>query len=730
LRNADTFGDDSHNDDTFGDDAPSDPSALPNFFQHHGKTVLDELGHLGDADEDEAEDDILYEAGAFGTGLSDFFKPEYGNVSNAVYDSWMGAATGEDSIPAPEDDALERELEQAQRELESFVLDPSMLDEPYQQGSSVTISLPAQIQEQAQTAPRPPQAPPTAPPTAPATAPAQTGKKLSGTQLGNLLSGKAIGSSSTQAGSASVAPSLSTTNIAPPLFPGTQSPPRGPAPSPSIAASLGGPAPAAPKPQAPGGPWNKPIHDFNEEPANAKKAPRGPGPRPQGQGQGQGRGQGQGQPHQSQYHQHQQQHEGGRGGRGWNGAAPPGAGYQPQRYGGRGGPPPRGPGPNGPNNFGPPPFPGGNMQHQHMHMQHMHMNHPMNHMPGPGGPGGFGPPPFPGGPPPFSGGPPPMQGDFGGPSPPRPPPMPHGEKMRRDEVRFVLSKVLDPLKMQDPYSDDFYSIQLAIKKNNENQAAAAKNNFVAPIAFLQVPLPIWQAAKDRILHQLASSKQEQTERTAVWEKKEHVLGHVTRLDPSRPRMQLSFGGAGEGGGAAEEAADGSMPKATYGTVLWNMRAAVSRGFNALYTVQELHQLLNTPMIVSEPKARADILNEVSSALSLLSRSVGILPPHITATAAPGAAVDSLAPASSEVVLEGGLVAALLQTIKGKKLITRSMRHLTTTQRWALTPVILARTLQAVNAKSADGKSSEEEVVEQRLMKVLVQVRLLLLFGIE
>ena len=76
--------------------------------------------------------------------------------------------------------------------------------------------------------------------------------------------------------------------------------------------------------------------------------------------------------------------------------------------------------------------------------------------------------------------------------------------------------------------------------------------------------------------------------------------------------------------------------------------------------------------------------------------------------------------SSEVVLEGGLVAALLQTIKGKKLISRSMRHLTTTQRWALTPVILARTLQAVNPKSADGKSSEEEVVEQKLMKVLVQ----------
>lgn len=313
---------------------------------------------------------------------------------------------------------------------------------------------------------------------------------------------------------------------------------------------------------------------------------------------------------------------------------------------------------------------------------------------------------------------------YGGVFPFHPPPLPHGQKMSSGEVRFVLAKVMDPLKMQDPYCDDFYSIQLAIKKNNERAALAAKNNTIDPTPPLHVPLPIWKVTKERLLQQMAASKEEQNERTAVWTKKEKVLGHVTRLDPSHPRQQMAVQ-TDTDTADDDSTANGEARKATYGTVLWNMRAAVNRGFNALYTVQELYQLLNTPMIVSNPEARADILNEVASALSLLSRSVGILP-HVAPASADSleelAAGGSATPAmsSSDVVLEGGLVAALLQTIKGKKLITRSMRHLTTTQRWALTPVILARTLQTVNTKGEDGKVTEEETVEQRLMRVLVQ----------
>lgn len=184
LKNADTFEDDALNDDTFGSSAETgDGTALPNFFQHHGTTVLEELGHL---DQDDAEDDILYEAEAFGTGLSDFFKPEYGNVSNTVYDSWMGAATGEDALEMQqqeEEDALEKELELAQRELQQFSLDPILMEGPYQ-SSSVTISLAASASHE--------QSLPGSDSMMNSTG-SDTGRHLSSKEVNSLLSGKGIG---------------------------------------------------------------------------------------------------------------------------------------------------------------------------------------------------------------------------------------------------------------------------------------------------------------------------------------------------------------------------------------------------------------------------------------------------------------------------------------------------------------------------------------------------------
>lgn len=636
ILNDDTFAADARNDDTFGDMA-ADQSILPNFFQHHGTTVLEELGHLGDDLDDDPEDDILYEAEACGTGLSDFFKPDYEKMSVSFDGSWMGAGTGE-ALPLEDEDTLEKELELAQRELQQFAIDSTMLEKSYE-SSSVTISMPAE------------------PPLlldntnlSGSTVPSK-GRMLNAGQL----NGPGHGVKLRQQGGQSNQPAV---NIAPPLFANISG-----TTTPVIARALSGPRPVVPLAPAAGGPWNKPLPNFENAPLRASQPSR---------------------PHVST--------DAGRGGKVQNQQGlghsehNMGSCYQPHIYSGRGA---RG--------SGVPP----------LASQTGRFN-PGMHIP------------------PFAQGPPPMPGDqsfgshpmggYGAAFPPRPPPLPRGDKMSSGEVRFVLGKVLDPLKMQDPYCDDFYSIQFAIKKNNERAIAAAKNNTVDPTPPMYVPLPIWKVAKERLLQQIAASKLVQSERTVAWEKKEHVLGHTARLDFSRPRQQLNFDATPEA--ETEVDPNSENPKCCYGTVLWNMRVAVNRGFNALYTVQELYQLLNTPMIISNPEARADILNEVASALSLLSRSVGILPQAFP-TSDHEESMSGVQ-ASSEVVLEGGLVAALLQTTKGKKLITRSMRHLTTTQRWALTPVILARTLQTVNIKNADGKSSEDELVEQRLMKVLVQ----------
>lgn len=176
MRNDETFGaDDALNDDTFGAAADaSNVAPLPNFFQHHGTTVLEELGHLGDEGEDDGDDDALYETEAFGTGLSDFFKPEYNNAPTG--DSWMGGA-GDALLDNDDNDALDKELEMAQKELERFALDPSMLAEPYKT-SSVTISLSVSDS------------------TAPTGAQAQTankGRQLTPGELNSLLAGRGVG---------------------------------------------------------------------------------------------------------------------------------------------------------------------------------------------------------------------------------------------------------------------------------------------------------------------------------------------------------------------------------------------------------------------------------------------------------------------------------------------------------------------------------------------------------
>lgn len=105
-----------------------------------------------------------------------------------------------------------------------------------------------------------------------------------------------------------------------------------------------------------------------------------------------------------------------------------------------------------------------------------------------------------------------------------------------------------------------------------------------------------------------------------------------------------------------------------------MRQAVHRGFVALASVQELQMLLLTPSVASNAVARAEIVYELGEAQQVLSRCVGI---KVT----PGETGDN-------VMLEGGLVAALLQTVKGKKLLARAFPVLGLDQRFLTIFLIL------------------------------------------
>lgn len=159
-------------------------------------------------------------------------------------------------------------------------------------------------------------------------------------------------------------------------------------------------------------------------------------------------------------------------------------------------------------------------------------------------------------------------------------------------------------------------------------------------------------------------------------------------------------------------ATGERISEPFSSRLWSMRLAVLRGYEALSTVQELTQLLRSGTAAQDPYARSEILYDMDRALNLLSQSVGIrLPSSTSLTTSNGVpGIDG------EVQLEGGLVAVLLQSAKGRKLLSRCMTLLSPEYRWALIPVILARILQTDPAEQND----EDKDVEEKLMRTILQ----------
>lgn len=282
-----------------------------------------------------------------------------------------------------------------------------------------------------------------------------------------------------------------------------------------------------------------------------------------------------------------------------------------------------------------------------------------------------------------------------------------GEMMNASEVRYVVSKVLQPLETDDPFSDDYYFLQTKIKKNNILQEAAMKEKKEVPPP-IYVPSPAWKDTKERIRSQMEDTKSKQSSKTREWEEREGVLGHTQKSDINRPKEILSVPTLRD---IENKAEDDESIKIPFTSRLWSMRQAVQSGYDALYTVQELHHLLKTPAFSSNPQACSEIMFEVERAISLLSQSVGIR----AAVAGPPAIAGGSAPSSQEVTLEGGLVAAILQTAKGKKLMSRAIKLLVPDHRWALLPVILARLFQTPIKEQSD----EEQKIEQTLLKILI-----------
>lgn len=304
----------------------------------------------------------------------------------------------------------------------------------------------------------------------------------------------------------------------------------------------------------------------------------------------------------------------------------------------------------------------------------------------------------------------------------RPKPLPRGRMMTPSDVKFVVGKTLLAVDPVDQYSEDYYYIQVSLKRQQskiqkhmeelKDHAIDNSKPLPAPLPFVyQPPLPMWTETKQRILNQINQSKKSLYDKTKIWESKEQVLGHTQRSDASKPRAVLSVPTVWE---PADDEEGGDDPsggfKEMFASRLWSMRQAVQRGYSALGTVQELELLLQQPVIASNHLLRAEVVLHIQKALICLSQSLGIRGGQIES------GLGFVETASAEgFSLDGALVAALLQTVKGKRLVSRSLNLLPPEQRWLLVPVIIARILQS----QPNQQTPEEITIEKSLLKSIL-----------
>lgn len=261
--------------------------------------------------------------------------------------------------------------------------------------------------------------------------------------------------------------------------------------------------------------------------------------------------------------------------------------------------------------------------------------------------------------------------------------LPCGKLMTPSDVRFVVERVLQPTASTDRFQSEYYLIQLRLRKGLLHER--------------DVPLPVWPEMRDRLRQKAEDDRRLLKERTQHWEKTEQVLGHVAKSEVSRPRELLSLQIADE-----DEDPDASGRTPFTGRA-WGVRAAVQRGFEALYAFQELQIMLRVPSVLANAEATIEVQREVRAAHIRLAQSLGLRP-----------LLGGIGQERDGMSLDGGLVGALLQCRKGKQLISRTLPVLLSEERWTLFPVIFARICQS------DPAAPEDLIDEERLLQTCLE----------
>jgi hypothetical protein len=238
---------------------------------------------------------------------------------------------------------------------------------------------------------------------------------------------------------------------------------------------------------------------------------------------------------------------------------------------------------------------------------------------------------------------------------------------------------------------------------------------------LHIYIYIYIDFKIRIKNTIENNKNKLNNKSLQWVNENQVLGQLKRTDANTPKELLSVPtltsisrkeyGESEsdsnsnsnitGNNNNNDNNDNNNDALPFTSRLWQMRSLVQKGYEALGTVQELNHLLRSSNIVNDPYARSEILYEVDLAIANLAASVGIINNNNDGNGngngnqgPPSAVGDNNSNNSSnsndsndinDTKLDPAIVAIILQSSKGKKLMSRSFSLLQPQQRWALLP---------------------------------------------
>lgn len=363
--------------------------------------------------------------------------------------------------------------------------------------------------------------------------------------------------------------------------------------------------------------------------------------------------------------------------------------------------------------------------------------------------------PYPPPPPPFymGGPPPPPQFGRGGPMP-----GPAFKMMTPRDINFVVQQQMKQIRTSDPFSDDYYFHNHTQKRTRGGAPSAGP----APGTRPGLPLPSWKLEHVKSFDPRDAQRENKSRN---WEQEYHVLGRNTKSSLYRPKQMLNLGGSSSngntsGGDDAEpeqaasatgesssgtEAADNAKEErsptpppssaehhvlrmsgdasrnSVFANDTWHRRQQIDRGMQCLLSLQDARHILDARGVnvqqfhSMDEQAMDPALAELRArTTALLLELAGLLGVAVTTNEQAEQPAGVMSCDASQLFM-------MLDTSKGRKLVSRSLPLLHPSARFVLLPLVVEHMLGARTvSRLASGNALADES-DDRLCQALVLI---------